>query len=107
MGLPWWFWSIVASIGVNYLEYLNRAGGFSSYWAALPATWWVILISQMGLFYCWRDSPSLLLGWATFFLANTFIRIGNVTWAIGEVPTPTHLAGIALVCAGAFTIKAG
>ena len=97
-------WSLVANFTIAYIEYLNRVVQFATFGHALRVTWPLILVAQCGLFYAWRGAPALMVAWMVFFIGNVTLRLGT-TWAAGEPPNLQVAAGLALVVAGALTIK--
>lgn len=105
--VPWWVWGLLANIAIMVIEWLNRSGGFASYFHALRFTLPLIFVAQMGLFYAWRDAPTMMLAWAAFTLGNTVLRLVNTTWMVGEIPSLSTLFGVALITAGAYCVKIG
>lgn len=105
--MTWWLWGLLANACIVLIEFLNRKAGAVSYLEQLTVTAPLIFVAQMGLFYCWRDAPKMLLAWAVFTLGNCAFRLISVQWAVGEPPGWVTLAGVAMMIAGAFTVKAG
>lgn len=105
--MSWWAWAFVANAAIMVIEYLNRTAGFATPLHAFRVTLPMILVGQVGLFYCWRDAPQMLQAWMVFTLGNCVLRLASVTWAVGEVPSFTTLAGVALMMAGGALVKAG
>ena len=104
---PWWVASLIASLAVAGLEYANRVGQFSSFGRALIVTGPLILLTQWGIFYSWRDAPSMLKAWALFFLLNIGFRLVSVQWFVGEGVSFLALGGALLIVLGAFLMKVG
>ena len=107
MTVPWWAASIMANVSIMFVEYLNRAGGFASFFDAIKVTAPLIFVAQIGLFYAWRDAPSLMFAWAFFTVGNTLLRLVNTTYLAGEPLGWTTLAGVSVMFGGACLIKAG
>jgi len=105
--MTWWMWAVVSNVTIMVIEYLNRTAGFVGPFDAFKITFPLILIAQIGLFYCWRDAPQMLLAWTVFTLGNCILRLISATWFVGEVPTLTTLVGVALIMAGGALVKVG
>lgn len=104
--MPWYCWGILANVFIALIEYVNRTGEYG-YLGTLRYTAPLIFAAQMGLFYAWRDAPSMMLAWAAFTVGNTVIRLASVQWAVREPPTFAALAGVAVMVAGAFMVQLG
>lgn len=106
--MPWYLWSITASLSVIVVEYLNRTVGVGrSFWSILPYTIVPIALAQAALHGSWSRAPTIFVAWVCFSLGTATTRIVMATYALGEVPSATTLAGIALMLGGAFLVKAG
>lgn len=106
MVVPWWAWGLLANACVALNEYVARAGT-TSFLQSLWYMWPFYVLLQLGIFYGWRGAPSMMLAWAVFTVTNSAFRLVNVTWAVGEPPSATTLAGVALMVMGAYAIKLG
>lgn len=105
--MTWWLWGLVANLAIGVVEYVNRTGGYSSFWAALPVTAAPLVLAQIGLFYCWKDAPSMMMGWAVFTLGNVVIRLLSVRFLVGETLSPLVLLGVVLIVLGGRVVSVG
>lgn len=101
----WIFHSLIANVAIMGTEYIYRTKHFDSFWNALPYMAIPVLIAQYSLFYLFRDSPTYLLGWAVFFLGNGVLRVA-ISIYLGEPMSEQIIAGLLLIAAGAFFLKA-
>lgn len=102
---PWWLASILANVCICAIEYLNRAGGFADFRHAVTTTGPLIILAQWGLFYAWRDAPSMLLAWAFFTTGNAVLRLISSHFAVGEELNWMVAAGVSLMFAGVCVLK--
>ncbi|MEE8551570.1 MAG: hypothetical protein V3T08_09995 [Gemmatimonadota bacterium] len=102
---PWWVASIIASLTIAVIEYLNRAGGYATFGEALLRTGPFIIVAQFGLFYAWRDAPSFMFAWAFFVTSNMVVRLASVHFAVGEPLSWMTMLGVSLVFGGIYLIK--
>lgn len=105
--VTWWLASLMANVAIATIEYLNRTAGYADYYVAIKHTWWLILIAQAGLFYCWKGAPSFMYAWGFFFAGNCAIRLVSNYFFVGEHINVIGYAGVALIMAGACLVKAG
>lgn len=105
--IPWYLWALVANASICVVEYMNRSGGYGSFWSAIPYTIWPIMIAQVALFYTWRDAPKMLLAWLVFTIGNTVMRIASTYWAVGEPVNPMVLFGVLVMIAGGRIVAYG
>lgn len=103
--VPWWIGSLVANVGIARIEYLNRIAKFDSFEDALTHTWWLILISQYGLFNAWNGAPSFMAAWAVFTAGNFFLRLISARFLVGEPMTIWTYVGALCVFAGGAVVK--
>ena len=103
--IPWWLSSIVANVAIAAIEYLNRAGGYDSFWSAVLRTGPLIVVAQWGLFGAWNHAPSFLLAWAVFTAGNCVIRMASSHYMVGERLNIWTIAGAALIMGGAYVIN--
>lgn len=106
--LPWWAWSLVSNVAIIATEYINR--GSPTIGDALPRTIPLIALAQVGLYYTWSGASSWYVAWVWFAVWNTTIRAGWVaSTAYGDEVGNWQvlLLGVAIVFAGAFTVKMG
>lgn len=104
---PWWVASIIANLTIAVIEYLNRAGGYSSFGVALLHTGPFIIVAQFGLFYAWRDAPSFMFAWAFFTTGNCLLRLLSAHFAVGEPLSWLTVCGVSLMFGGACLVKVG
>jgi hypothetical protein len=110
MGLalvPWYAWSVMANVAIGFIEYRNRTGGFENPGEAFSANWFLIVISQTGLFYAWRDAPSFMFAWVVFTTGNIALRIISSHFFVGEKLSLTVAYGVALVLIGGQLVRDG
>lgn len=100
-------WSIVANAAICSVEYMNRTGGFGSFWQAIPYTFLPIALAQIGLFYAWKDAPKMLIAWIVFTIGNSLFRIASTWLFVGEPLNLTVLAGVLLMIAGGRVVAMG
>ncbi len=105
--VPWWFASLVANVCICRIEYVNRVTEASGFYQVLPMTWWLIVLSQWGLWNAWSAAPSFMVAWAWFTLMNGVMRLASAQWAVGEPPSWMAIGGTALMFAAAYMIKTG
>ena len=103
--IPWWFGSLVANLCICRIEALNRVGGFEDFGDAIQSTWWLILLSQWGLFNAWNGAPSFMLAWATFSSMNMVFRLISVNLFVGETMNLATWLGVTLTFGGVMVIK--
>jgi len=102
--MNWIAYSVLANVGIVFMENVYRRGVYTDFWSALPYIIVPILIVQYGLFNSFRDAPSLFMAWAVLTVVNTLFRVAN-NWYIGEPFTFAIIAGVSLMLVGAFLIK--
>lgn len=103
---PWWLASLVANGFIFALERINRSGGFESFSAAIVYTGPLVIAAQWGLFYAWRDAPSLMAAWAFFTVGNLVLRIAN-SYTIGEPLNLGTWVGLSLMVLGMMMVRTG
>ncbi len=104
---PWWAASILANFTIAAIEGLNRNAGFTNFGNAIVCTMPLIFAAQYGLFYAWRDAPSMMMAWAFFTAGNSVLRLLSVQYYAGEPLNVTTLAGTAVIFFGAWIVKQG
>lgn len=102
--MKWIFWLFVSNAGIFWLEYVYRSARYGGFFESLPYITLPVLVSQMGLFYCFRDAPSLFFAGAVFTLSNVILRIVN-TYLLGEHLSPINWFGVALLVIATVLIK--
>ena len=107
--IPWWVVaSLVANVAINAIEYLNRTAAHgTSFSSQLAATWWLILISQFGLFYAWRGAPTMMLASAMFSSMNALMRLASNHFLLGEPLDWRGWAGVSVMFVGMWLVKSG
>lgn len=104
----WILASVLANACIIAVEYLNHAGGYASFGAALLRTWPLILVAQWGLFVAFSSSPHWMAAWAVFTVGNSLMRVAAVSAKGGEITSYPHiLLGVAVMIAGSMVIKEG
>ena len=79
----WFLWIALSNIGVFALEYVYRSGRWESFWAAFPYIVVPVLVVQFGIFYGFKQAPSLILAGAAFGMLGILLRIFNA-FLLGE-----------------------
>lgn len=97
-------WLLVANAGIFWIEHVYRAGKYASFIEALPFIAIPILMGQVGLFYGFRQAPSLLFAGALFTLMNVMLRLVN-TYRLGETLNYYNWLGVALLVASTILLK--
>lgn len=105
--MPWWTASLLATVAIAAIEYLNRMAHYPNFFEALKHTGLLILVAQFGLFYAWRDAPSFMFAWAFFVCGNVLLRLISTQYFVGEPLTLATSFGVALTLTGAYFIKVG
>lgn len=100
----WILWIVLSNVSVTYLEWVYRTSKYESFISSLPYIIIPILITQLGLFYGFRQAPNLLLCAAVFTTINTILRISTVLY-IGEQMLTVNWIGVALLFVGVMLIK--
>lgn len=100
----WIVWLILSNAGIFWLEYLYRSGKYPNFVVALPEILLPVLVSQMGLFYAFRQAPSLFICGSVFTLMNIALRLVN-NHRLGETLNNYNIAGIALLVVSVILIK--
>lgn len=95
---------VVANVGIFWIEHAYRAAKYASFFHALPYIALPVLVSQAGLFYGFRQAPSLFLCGAVFTLINVALRVVNA-FRLGEVPNAYNWAGILALVAAVILLK--
>ena len=103
--LPWWAYSLVASMSIALLEYTYRNATFASFWQGAYFVLPLNALVAYGLFHAYRGAPSFLFAWVFFFVCNMTLRLGVAQWALEEPISMVNLAGVALVFAGAALLR--
>ena len=105
--MPWWIASILANVAIAAVEYCNRMSGVhdSNLWDTLKMTAPMILIAQIGLYFAWRDAPSMMFAWAFFSVGNSLIRLASTYFLVGEPVGWLTVAGVSLMFGGALLVK--
>ncbi len=105
--LLWWQAAFLATGAIAVIEYLNRTANYQSFGDAVFHTLPWIAISQLGLFYCWRDAPTFMIAWATFTVSNSVVRLFNAQFFVGESLSLYTIAGVSVMFLGTYLIKLG
>jgi len=105
--IPWWAYSILANLAIACVEYTNRTAKFDHFGEQIWAMWPLILVSQFGLFYTWRDGPSFMYAWAFFTTGNIACRVVSSHFFVGEKLTMMVGFGIALIILGGHFVREG
>ena len=100
----WIFWVLVANAGIFWVEHAYRSAKYGNFFLALPYIALPVIVSQAGLFYAFRQAPSLFLCGAVFTLVNVALRTINA-YRLGEAPNIYNWAGIALLCISVILLK--
>jgi drug/metabolite transporter (DMT)-like permease len=103
--LPWYIYSVIASLGAVFVEFLYRTKTFNSFLQSLPAIIPIAIVIQFGLYHSFRDASSFLLSWAVFSLFNAIIRV-IANHYLGEYFGWKTFLGIILMLLGVLLIKA-
>lgn len=104
-GLPWWAGSLLANVCIARIEAINRAGGHSDFGAVIFATWWLILVSQYGLFNAFNGAPSFMAAWAFFTVGNMGLRLLNAYFVVGEPLNLGTWLGVSMMFGGMLVVK--
>lgn len=102
--MHWILWLCLSNIMIMLLEYLYRAGHYSSFLNALPYIIIPVLISQCGLFYGFRGASSIFIAGATFTLINVLLRVVN-SYILHEPPNNYNWLGLVLLIVSIFLLK--
>jgi hypothetical protein len=100
----WIFWIVLSNVSVTYLEWAYRTARYPEFFGALPYIIFPILITQMGLFYGFRNAPSFFLCAAVFTTINTVFRIAMAMY-IGERMLAVNWFGVLFLFVGVLLIK--
>ena len=104
---PWWAASLVANFFIFRIESINRLSNFESFFQQIPATWWMILIAQWGLFRAWNDAPGFMVAWAWFTSMNLLLRLYSTHFIVGEPMNIQVWLGTSLIFGGMMVVKWG
>jgi len=105
--MNWIVWSLVANVSVMSLEFVNRSNYFGTFLKGLPYTIWLIMLAQIGLYYCFRDAPSYMTAWAVFTVGNAIIRVISNSVLLNEQLNWMIGIGVVGMVGCAFLIKSG
>jgi hypothetical protein len=107
--MPWYIAAIVANLAIAGVEFVNRRSGSldTGLMETLALTAPLIFIAQIGLYYCWRDAPSMMLAWAVFTVGNTSLRMISSQYMVGEPLSWATVAGVSTIFFGAYLVKVG
>lgn len=97
-------WLFLANISIAIVEYVYRAGEYSSFWRALPWLSVPIITAQWALFEGFRAAPSLFLAGAVFSACNVLFRVGNV-FILGEHMNTWNWLGVVFIAASVVLLK--
>lgn len=97
-------WLFLANISIAIVEYVYRAGDYSSFWEALPWLALPIIISQWALFEGFRVAPSLIYAGIVFSVINAVFRVVNST-ILGEGVSVWQVSAVVLVILSSFLGK--
>ena len=97
-------WLFLANISIAIVEYVYRAGEYSSFWEALPWLALPIIISQWALFEGFRVAPSLFLAGAIFSGINLLFRLCN-TLILHEHLNFLNWVGVACIAASIILLR--
>lgn len=100
----WILWIVLSNVSVTYLEWAYRTAKYASFTESLPYIIVPILVTQLGLFYGFRNAPSLFLCAAVFTTINTLLRVATVLY-IGERMLAVNWLGVALLFVGVLLLK--
>ena len=99
----WISWCFLANVSLLFVEYLYRNGSYPTFVDALPFIAIPMMLGQIGLFYCYRAAPSLLLATAVFTLMNNLCRLCSVH-RLGESVCMWNYLGIICMMMGVFLL---
>ncbi len=105
--MSWLVWSVVSSLCAVTIETINRIGGHATFWHALVYTGPLIVLLQAGIFYSWRNAPSMMLAWVTFSACTLVFRLLSLYFIVGEPMNLSTSLGVVLVVAGVYLVKVG
>lgn len=100
----WILWIVLSNISVTYLEWAYRTAKYDGFFTSLPYIIVPILFTQLGLFYGFRQAPSLFLCAAVFTTINTLMRIATVIY-IGEKMLLINWIGVGVLFLGVLLLK--
>lgn len=100
----WILWIVLSNVSVTYLEWVYRTGKYPSFIESLPYIILPILVTQLGLFYGFKQAPSLFLCAAVFTTINTVLRVATVLY-IGEQMQPINWLGVMFLFIGVVLLK--
>lgn len=100
----WILWIVLSNISVTYLEWAYRTAKYPEFFTSLPYIIIPILCTQLGLFYGFRQAPSLFLCAAVFTTINTLMRVATVIY-LGEKMLLINWLGVAVLFAGVMMLK--
>ena len=100
----WILWIVLSNVSVTYLEWVYRTAKYTSFTESLPYIILPILVTQLGLFYGFRNAPSLFLCAAVFTTINTLLRVATVLY-IGEKMLLVNWLGVVLLFLGVMLLK--
>lgn len=105
--MPWYAWGFFANVCFTVNEYIARRDASSSWLAVAPYALPLVIAGNAGVFYAWRDAPSLMTAWGSFFVGSVVLRLLSSHYAVGEPLTPTAWLGVLLIAAGATLVRLG
>lgn len=104
--MHWLSWLLLSNVSIAFVENTYRSGRYSSFLESLPILIVPILCGQLGLFYGFRNAPSLFTAGIAFSLCNVAFRIAN-SYYLGESLNLWGWIGVGLLIGSAvcFRIK--
>jgi drug/metabolite transporter (DMT)-like permease len=100
----WVLWIVLSNVSVTYLEWAYRTAKYPSFIESLPHIIVPILVTQVGLFYGFRQAPSMFLCAAVFTTINTVLRVATVLY-LGEKMLLVNWIGVGLLFIGVVLLK--
>ena len=104
--MPWWLGGIIANIGIAYIEMTNRTSTTETWLGTLQYTAIPIILTQWGLYFAWKNAPSMMTAWVFFTAGNSLARIITAYW-IGEPPGIKTWIAICMCLSAAVIMKFG
>lgn len=103
----WMLALVLANVCIAGIEMMNRQAGENNFLQQLWYTGPLILVSQFGLYFGFKEAPGFWIASATFTIGNTMIRVLNSYYFVGEPPGYWTWWGILLMLVGGFAVKYG
>ncbi len=108
--MTWWIGSLLATVTIAAVEYINRhAPEDAGWWAVFPQTFPLFLLSQWGLYHAFHGASHWMWAWAFFTVGNSLMRVTSVYFLAGqEIASWGYVGlGVAATLGGVFFIKQG